>query len=303
MRVDLKDIVVASGGGDILSHLTFSLASGTFSTILGASGAGKTTVVSVISGLVPQDEGEVLFDGRSVDGLATHRRGVSVVFQDSRLFPHMSVAQNVAFPLRVRGVSRGERTRRADALLEAVQLPGFGPRRTQSLSGGQRQRVALARAFAAEPRLILLDEPFSGLDESLREDMRSLVLDLHERTGITMLMVTHDATEALTMSDQVLYLSHGHLVQAGSPADIVLAPASGEVAGSFGTLSAIEGVVREGAFSSGRLRMPAPGLSDGGALLVVRGDGAPRVLALGDTSLPGTGWSATGAGRGETLGA
>ena len=205
----------------------------------------------------------MLFDGQPVDDLPAHRRDVAVVFQDARLFPNMNALDNVAFPLKVRGIGRKERRERAAAMLAQVQLEDMGQRGVHELSGGQRQRVALARALVAGPRAVLLDEPFSGLDESLRDDMRRLVQDLHERLGTTMLMVTHDPTEALVMSDRVAYLSHGRLVQIGTPADALLHPAAPEVAESFGAARALEGQVVRGSLPAANcrsrlLRWPRP---------------------------------------------
>ena len=246
MQIALDSVSLATKGIPRLVDVSFEVPDGSFVSVLGASGAGKSTLLGVVSGLIPQDSGHVLFDGRPVDDVAAHRRDVAVVFQDARLFPNMNALDNVAFPLKVRGVGRVSRRERAAAMLAQVQLEGMGRRGVHELSGGQRQRVALARALVAGPRAVLLDEPFSGLDESLRDDMRRLVLDLHERLGTTMLMVTHDPMEALVMSDRVAYLSHGHLVQYGAPADVLLHPATPEVAESFGAARALEGQVVRG---------------------------------------------------------
>lgn len=203
MELDVRHIDLSMGEGKrartVLGDVSFSVPDGAFCSLLGESGAGKSTILKVIAGILLQDGGSVLFDGAPVDGLPAHRRGIGFVFQDVRLFPHMTVEENVAYPLRMAGVGKRERLARAGELLERVQLPGFGPRRVQTLSGGQAQRVALARALAAAPAALLLDEPFSGLDESLRDDMRSLLLRLHREDGLTVLMVTHDANEAIMM--------------------------------------------------------------------------------------------------------
>lgn len=288
MRIELRGVGLRTGGVRRLDGVDLEVADGAFASVLGVSGAGKSTLLGVVAGLTAQDEGEVLFDGAPVDGLPAHRRGVAVVFQDARLFPHMSALDNVAFPLKVRGAGRRQRRERAAELLEQVQLGGLGGRSPRELSGGQRQRVALARALAADPRAVLLDEPFSGLDERLRDDMRRLVLDLHGRLGTTMLMVTHDPAEALTMSDTVAYMSAGRVVQAGRPADLLLDPATPEVAAGFGTTLALEGEVRGGAFACGRLRVDLARLGDGAAqapagpaALLRFADGCVRVVARG----------------------
>ena len=269
MQIALDSVSLATKGIPRLVDVSFEVPDGSFVSVLGASGAGKSTLLGVVSGLIPQDSGHVLFDGRPVDNVPAHRRDVAVVFQDARLFPNMNALDNVAFPLKVRGVGRASRRERAAAMLAQVQLEGRGRRGVHELSGGQRQRVALARALVAGPRAVLLDEPFSGLDESLRDDMRRLVLDLHERLGTTMLMVTHDPMEALVMSDRVAYLSHGRLVQYGAPADVLLHPATPEVAESFGAARALEGQVVRGVFACGKLQIPLAAVAQANG----RGDG------------------------------
>lgn len=273
MRIDIQNVCVVREGRELLSKLSLSINNGDFASILGPSGAGKTTLLNVMSGLIVQDEGQVLLDGKDASNTAPHLRSISLVFQDSRLFPHMSVGENVAFPLRVRGQSRAERLKRAEELLSRVQLEGYGSRYPNQLSGGQRQRVALARALAAEPGAILLDEPFSGLDESLREDMRSLVMSLHQATGTTMVMVTHDAMEAMTMSDVIFYIEDGTLMQAGAPGELLSAPKVSGILEGFGTTRALDGIVHDGVFSYKRLHLRASAVGDGPAVLVVRPHG------------------------------
>lgn len=278
MRIELDRVSLAIKGTPILRDVSLGVDDGSFVSVLGASGAGKSTLLGVVSGLVEQTAGSVRFDGEVVDAVPAHRRDVSVVFQDARLFPHLSVHDNVAFPLKVRGVSRPRRAARAEELLKAVQLEGLGGRRVQELSGGQRQRVALARALAPRPGAVLLDEPFSGLDESLRDDMRQLVAGLQAQTGTTMLMVTHDPVEALIMSDRVVYLAQGAVVEEGPPEQL-LCSQTPAVAASFGSAAAVEGVVADGVFVCGHLRVQAPaGAQEGPAVLVRTADGTLHVL-------------------------
>lgn len=277
MRIELRHITVAIGGASILHDVSLCVEDGTFVSVLGASGAGKSTLLGVVSGLVEQTSGSVVFDGQGVDALPTHRRDVAMVFQDARLFPHLNVRDNVIFPLKMRGVSRSRCRERAEELLAAVQLGGLGDRGVHELSGGQRQRVALARALAARPGVVLLDEPFSGLDESLREEMRRLVLELHDRLGITMLMVTHDPVEALVMSDRVVYVDNGLVVEEGVP-EVLLRSRTPVVAASFGNVAAVEGLVHEGEFVRGRLHVEAPGVAPGAAVLVRTAAGLVHVL-------------------------
>ena len=267
MRIDFDHICLTVKGMPLLRDVTLSVPDRAFVSILGESGAGKTTLLRVANGLAVHDKGRVLFDGAAVDDLPANKRGVSMVFQDARLFPNMSVLDNVAFPLKVRGVGKDERHAQAQRMLENVQLAGLGARRTHEISGGQRQRVALARALVANPRAVLMDEPFSALDESLREDMRALVLSLHESLDLTVLMVTHDPVEAITMSDQVVCMAHGAIEQVGAGADILLRPAAEPVRNIFKDTVAIEGRVEGGAFRARKLRVPATA-ADGPALLV-----------------------------------
>ena len=279
MRIDFDHICLAVKGTPLLRDVTLSVPDRAFVSILGESGAGKTTLLRVANGLAVHDEGRVLFDGTAVDDLPANKRGVSMVFQDARLFPNMSVLDNVAFPLKVRGVGKSERHAQAQRMLENVQLTGLGSRRTHEISGGQRQRVALARALVANPRAVLMDEPFSALDESLREDMRALVLSLHESLDLTVLMVTHDPVEAITMSDQVVCMAHGAIEQVGAGADILLRPAAESVRNIFKDTVAIEGCVEDGEFRARKLRVPATA-ADGPALLVRTRAGVTTVKPL-----------------------
>ena len=274
MELDVRHIDLSLGEGKraraVLGDVSFSVPDGAFCSLLGESGAGKSTILKVIAGILLQDGGSVLFDGAPVDGLPAHRRGIGFVFQDVRLFPHMTVEENVAYPLRMAGVGKRERLARAGELLERVQLPGFGPRRVQTLSGGQAQRVALARALAAAPAALLLDEPFSGLDESLRDDMRSLLLRLHREDGLTVLMVTHDANEAIMMSDRIVALDGGHISQIGTPEELYRRPATAKIAACFGDCSVLKGCVESERFILDGIVLPALGIGDGPAVAVVR---------------------------------
>ncbi|WP_165043287.1 ABC transporter ATP-binding protein [Adlercreutzia sp. ZJ138] len=283
MEISLRNINLTLRKNPILQDVSMCVPSGEFVSILGKSGAGKSTLLSVISGLLLQDSGEVYFDGECVDAVPTHKRDVSVVFQDARLFPNMNVLDNVAFPLKMRGVRTLERRERARAMLAEVQLQGLEQRRTHELSGGQRQRVALARALVCRPHAVLLDEPFSGLDEEVRDNMRDLVLKLHERHDTTIVMVTHDGFEALRMSDQIAYLSGGRIIQVGKPADLLIHPATPEVVASFGQTKALEGVVCDGEFTYGKLHIAAPGV-EGPAILIHTESGATEVLPLDGAS-------------------
>lgn len=291
MELAVRHIDLSMGEGKrartVLSDVSFSVPDGAFCSLLGESGAGKSTILKVIAGILLQDAGSVLFDGAPVDGLPAHRRGLGFVFQDVRLFPHMTVEENVAYPLRMAGAGKRERLARAGELLERVQLPGFGPRRVQTLSGGQAQRVALARAIAAAPAALLLDEPFSGLDESLRDDMRSLLLRLHREDGLTVLMVTHDANEAIMMSDRIVALDGGRVSQIGTPEELYRRPATAKIAACFGDCSMLKGRVESERFILDGIALPALGIGDGPAVAVVRqGDCSLSPVGEGHGTVP-----------------
>ena len=270
---------VAARGLD--AHL--DVPAGRVVALVGPNGAGKSSIVQLVGGQLRPDSGTVTIGGEVVSGpgvhVPVHRRRIAVLEQRSLLFEHLSVLDNVAFPLKVRGVGREQRRAQAQRMLENVQLAGLGTRRTHEISGGQRQRVALARALVANPRAVLMDEPFSALDESLREDMRELVLALHDALDLTVLMVTHDPVEAVTMSDQVVCMAHGAIEQVGTGADILLHPATDSVGKLFKDTVAIEGTVERGEFSARKLRVAAT-IPDGPALLVRTRAGVTAVKPL-----------------------
>jgi putative spermidine/putrescine transport system ATP-binding protein len=271
MSLLVQNISLTLGKKRILRDVSFTLADGEFLSLLGASGAGKSTTLKVIAGLLEQDSGHLLLGGEMLDDVPPYQRKLAVVFQDIRLFPNMNVAENVAFALRMQGMGKTERLAKANEVLELVQLPGFGKRKVQEISGGQQQRVALARAIAANPRLLLLDEPFSGLDESLRDDMRLLVLQIHRQLDISTLMVTHDAYEALMMSDHIVYMTDGCITQDDLPEALYRCPQSLQVAACFGDCSVLAGQIEQGVFKLGAFMAPiADGLPDGPAQAIVR---------------------------------
>jgi putative spermidine/putrescine transport system ATP-binding protein len=211
------------------------VADGEFFSMLGPSGSGKTTALRLIAGFELPTAGSVVLGGADVSRRAPFERDVNTVFQDYALFPHMSVLANVAYGLRVKGVPRAERTRRAEQALASVRLVGYGDRRPSQLSGGQRQRVALARALVNRPRVLLLDEPLGALDQKLREEMQVELKNIQREVGITFVFVTHDQEEALTMSDHVAVFNHGRIEQVATPAEIYERPATAFVAGFVGT--------------------------------------------------------------------
>ncbi|QUH24595.1 ABC transporter ATP-binding protein [Serpentinicella alkaliphila] len=250
MELSLQNISVSLSGKEILKSISLTVEEGIFVSLLGASGCGKSTLLKTIAGIIPQTRGSVILDGKSADKLPCHKRGTVIVFQDFRLFPHMTVVENISFPLKMRGVSKEEYLKIASELLEKVQLTGFENRRSYEMSGGQIQRVALARALAAKPNVLLLDEPFSSLDVNLRKEMRSLVLKLQKEFKITTVLVTHDRHEALTMSDKVALMMDGKILQYDTPEKIFESPVSRQVADYFGDVIYIDGIVKDHIFQS-----------------------------------------------------
>ena len=213
--------------------------------LLGGSGSGKTTLLRMLAGFERPDAGRILLDGQDVADVPPYARPVNMMFQSYALFPHMTVAQNVAFGLRMEGMPRAEIARHVGAMLELVRLGGMETRRPHELSGGQRQRVALARSLVKRPKLLLLDEPLGALDKNLREQTQFELVNIQEQTGITFIMVTHDQEEAMTMATRLAVMHHGYLAQVGTPAEVYEYPQSRLVAEFLGTANVFEGIVRE----------------------------------------------------------
>jgi putative spermidine/putrescine transport system ATP-binding protein len=228
--------------GDVtaVDDVDLDIAKGEFFTMLGPSGSGKTTTLRLIAGFERPDAGRVSISGQDVTGLPPYERDVNTVFQDYALFPHMTVAENVEYGLRVKGVGKRERAERAQQALELVDLGAFGGRRPIQLSGGQRQRVALARAIVNSPRVLLLDEPLGALDLKLRLQMQMELSNIQTELGITFVYVTHDQDEALTMSDRIAVFNDGRIEQVATPADLYERPATEFVAGFVGTSNVLE---------------------------------------------------------------
>jgi putative spermidine/putrescine transport system ATP-binding protein len=224
--LSLEDVRVHLGGNEILCGVSIDIKPGEFLTLLGPSGSGKTTTLNVIAGLIQNTDGHVRFNGESVDKRPSHDRDIGLVFQSYALFPHMTVGDNVGFPLRTRKVPKAERGPIVERMLELVQLPGTAGRKVASLSGGQQQRIALARALAPSPSVLLLDEPMAALDKQLREVMQIELKRIHEEVGVTTVAVTHDQTEAMTMSDRVAIMRDGLIEQIGTPEELYQEPAT-----------------------------------------------------------------------------
>jgi len=238
--IRLVDLVKHYGPVVAVDGVSLQIAPGEFFTMLGPSGSGKTTTLRLIAGFELPDSGRVELGGEEVGSRPPYARDVNTVFQDYALFPHLTVADNVAYGLRIRKVERAERRARADEALEMVRLSGYGARKPAQLSGGQRQRVALARAIVNRPRVLLLDEPLGALDLKLRQEMQSELKRIQGEVGITFVYVTHDQEEALTMSDRLAVFNAGRIEQVGTPADVYEHPANEFVAGFVGVSNVVK---------------------------------------------------------------
>ena len=284
LPIQIQQVVKTYGRVYALDHVDLEIKSGEFLTLLGPSGSGKTTLLMVLAGFTRPDSGSVCFGDREVVRTPPHKRDVGMVFQNYALFPHMTVAGNIGFPLRLRGVQKDEMRQRVENALSTVQLDGLGDRRIDQLSGGQKQRVALARAIVFEPRILLMDEPLSALDKKLRDHMQIELRRLHEKLGITTVYVTHDQREALTMSDRVAVINHGRLIQCDSPRTIYDYPASPFVANFIGESTLIPVNRANGnVMLDGRALKVSGTLPNGKCSLMLRPE---RLTILSDDSNP-----------------
>ncbi len=239
----LRGLVKRYGKTAAVDHVSLEVARGEFLTLLGPSGSGKTTILMTIAGFTHPDGGQVLLEGRDITRLRPERRGFGVVFQGYALFPHMTVAENLAYPLKVRGLAKGEREAMVRRTLDLVQLRALANRRPTQLSGGQQQRVALARALVFDPPVLLLDEPLSALDKKLRTELQMELKALHKRLGRTFINVTHDQEEALSLSDRIAVLNHGKLQQLDTPMALYHRPRTRFVAEFLGKSNFFTGEV------------------------------------------------------------
>ena len=245
IAVELRDVVKRFGEVYAVDHVSAQIRDGEFFSMLGPSGCGKTTTLRMIAGFDYPTSGEIMLHGVSIGATPPYRRNVNTVFQSYALFPHLNVAQNVAFGLDMKKVGRAETEQRVREQLEVVRLPGYGDRMPRQLSGGQQQRVALARALINRPEVLLLDEPLGALDEQLRKELQFELRGLQERLGITFIFVTHDQEEALTMSDRIAVMDAGKMLQVASPTEIYERPTSRFVADFIGEANFLDGTVIE----------------------------------------------------------
>jgi putative spermidine/putrescine transport system ATP-binding protein len=235
----LSNVTKQFGTFKAVNDVSLSVPDGTFVCLLGPSGCGKTTLMRMIAGLDLPTTGAIALGGDDITQVPTHKRNLGMVFQSLALFPHLTVGENIAYALRIRGIDKADQKKRVDELLGMIRLPGFADRSVNKLSGGQRQRVAIARALAISPKLFLLDEPLSALDAKLREAMQVELRQLQQRLGITTIVVTHDQREAMTMADTVVVMNGGEIRQAAAPVDIYRQPADSFVADFIGSTNLI----------------------------------------------------------------
>lgn len=242
--IDLKNISVSFDGQKIIENMNLYIRDKEFITFLGPSGCGKTTTLRIIAGFQEPDSGDVIFDGKIINGVPPHKRQLNTIFQRYALFPHLNVYENIAFGLRLKKTPEKEIKEAVTEMLSLVNLKGFERRNISSLSGGQQQRVAIARALVVRPRVLLLDEPLGALDLKLRKDMQVELKNIQKRLGITFIYVTHDQEEALSMSDTIVVMDSGVIQQIGTPTDIYNEPKNAFVADFIGESNIIEGVMR-----------------------------------------------------------
>lgn len=243
--IDLKDISVSFDGQKILNNINLQIHDGEFVTFLGPSGCGKTTTLRIIAGFLQQDSGDVIFEGKNINGVPAYKRQVNTIFQRYALFPHLNVYENIAFGLRLQKMKEKDIQAKVKEMLALVNLKGFGSRNVNSLSGGQQQRVAIARALAVNPRVVLLDEPLGALDLKLRKDMQVELKNIQQKLGITFIYVTHDQEEALSMSDTIVVMNNGEIQHIGTPTDIYNEPKNAFVADFIGESNILDGVMRQ----------------------------------------------------------
>jgi putative spermidine/putrescine transport system ATP-binding protein len=277
--VSLSNIVKRFGDYTAVHQMSLDIAEGSFVTLLGPSGCGKTTTLRMIAGLLDPSEGEIAIKGKRVNDVPIHKRNLGLVFQNYALFPHKTVAENVAFGLNYRNVSKDDAKRKVAAALELVQLPDLGARYPKELSGGQQQRIALARAIVIEPDVLLLDEPLSALDANLREDMRVELKRIQQSIGVTTVFVTHDQTEALAMSDQIIVMSEGRVEQIGAPEEVYNTPATEFVAKFLGASNLLSAQCKS--VAGGDIALELADFPQ----IVIPKDRAPRISGAGPVRL------------------
>lgn len=290
ISLELKNIKKSfQEGEDVLDDICLTAKKGEFVTLLGSSGCGKTTTLRIIAGLEQPDSGQVFLNGKDVTGLEPNRRNVNTVFQNYALFPHMNVADNIGYGLKLKKTPKAEISRRVKEMLELVQLTGFEKRKPSELSGGQRQRVAIARALVNNPEVLLLDEPLGALDLQLRRAMQHELKHLQKKLGITFIYITHDQEEAINMSDTIAVMNHGRFEQIGTPDEIYNHPKTSYVATFVGNANILKGVVKE------------PADNNNHQITIITESGEVQVLAASEENMPQPGETVTIAVRSENI--
>lgn len=290
ISLELKNIKKSfQDGEDVLDGICLTAKKGEFVTLLGSSGCGKTTTLRIIAGLEQPDSGQVFLNGKDVTGLEPNRRNVNTVFQNYALFPHMNVADNIGYGLKLKKTPKAEISRRVKEMLELVQLTGFEKRKPSELSGGQRQRVAIARALVNNPEVLLLDEPLGALDLQLRRAMQHELKHLQKKLGITFIYITHDQEEAINMSDTIAVMNHGRFEQIGTPDEIYNHPKTSYVATFVGNANILKGVVKE------------PADNKDHQITIITESGEVQVLPVLEENMPQPGETVTIAVRSENI--
>lgn len=295
--IEIQSVNKHYGLVQALFEVSLSIQKGEFVTLLGPSGSGKTTLLKILAGFDPVTSGVIQMEGRDITAVPPEKRNFGLVFQGYALFPHMTVADNIAYPLKVRRRPRAEIAEQVQSMLNLVQLGKFANRKPQELSGGQQQRVALARALVFRPDLLLLDEPMSALDKKLRFDLQEELRDIHRRLGTTFINVTHDQEEAMHMSDRIAVMDHGRIQQFDAAFALYRKPANRFVASFIGKSNFLEGRIAQGRFRSGDIALDLPGApAEGSVALMLRPEDValcPGPTGDGNAALPADVISAT----------
>lgn len=260
----------------VVKNFNIDIERGEFLTMLGPSGSGKTTCLMMLAGFEPATHGEIYLNNEPINNVPPHKRGIGMVFQNYALFPHMTVAENLAFPLRVRNMSKADADAKVQRALDMVRLPEMGGRRPAQLSGGQQQRIAVARALVFEPDLVLMDEPLGALDKNLREEMQYEIKHIHENLGVSVVYVTHDQSEALTMSNRIAVFNDGIVQQLAAPDELYEKPMNAFVAQFIGENNKLSGTIQE--VRDGQARISVDGGGEVSALAINCGDAGNRAL-------------------------
>lgn len=285
-KITIKNIEKCFGKTKVLNNINFEVAEGEVVSLLGPSGSGKTTILKVIAGLVKQDKGDILFGEKSLMKVPVDKRGIVIVFQEYLLFPHLNVEENIGFGLKVAKRPKEEIKNRVEQMLELVKLKNYNKKYPSELSGGQQQRIALARALAIEPKVLLLDEPFSSLDTELREEIRELTLEIQRKLNITTILVTHDKEEALMCSDKIAVMLDGEIKQFDTPEQLYKRPNCIEVANFFGNKNYIDGKIEANHFISNLITVKINKSDFEKAKLMVKQEDI-EILPIGKTNLEG----------------